>query len=94
MILHHHGLKKHTPRLENILIFSFLSPKRKEHLCSLLRPAVVSLHLPRGQTVVQLVRPAVHVGSKAVVLEHLGTGLGTHFLDVHALSSVLAWVPN
>ena len=84
MILHHHGLKKHTPRLENILIFSFLSPKRK---------GVAALSRV-GYCVGELVCSAVHVGSKAVVLEHLGTGLGTHFLDVHALSSVLAGVPN
>jgi len=29
VILHHHGLKKHTPRLENIFDFSFSLAKKK-----------------------------------------------------------------
>src|SRR6056300_1301397 len=82
------------PLEKNIFSFSILHPKRKEHLCSLLRPAVVSRHLPPGQTVEQLVCSAVHVSSKAIVLKHLGTCLSTHFLNIHALSCPSAWVPN
>ena len=56
--------------------------------------SALSSACPRSRICLLLVCSAFHVRSKAILTEHIRTGLGTHFFHIHALPTMSTWVPN